>query len=264
MRTLMVIFTASMAVACAGNTLDGIKGSRVNADKPEKLGSPANAEKIVGGGYAELGQFPYVVSIRINHVHQCGGAILNSNHIITSYSCIVNVQHMSELSVVSGTAYLNLGGNTHSVDGMYWVNGTNDTSQDIAILKLADNISFNTYEEPIAIATSRPPSDVYAVVSGWGSSANYDFTSSNKQRYLYVKIIDSLQCNNVFDGVTNEICTLNSAEQGVCYGDDGDPLVYNNKLVGVLSRGRLCAEGFPDVFTSVADNLGFIRQYYNV
>ncbi|XP_053994070.1 transmembrane protease serine 9-like [Hylaeus volcanicus] len=273
MRTLMVIFTASMAVACAGNTLDGIKGLRemfvspetclelkiskleVNADEPEKLGSPANAEKIVGGGYAELGQFSYVVSIRLNHVHKCGGAILNSNHILTSYSCIGNVQRISDLSVVSGTAYLNLGGNTHSVDGMYWVNGTNGTSQDIAILKLADDISYDTYEEPIALATSRPPSDVYAVVSGWGSNSNSAFTSSNRQRYLYVKIIDSLQCNNVFNDVTDEICTLNSAEQGVCYGDGGDPLVYDNKVVGVLSRGRLCAQGFPDVFASVADNL---------
>ena len=53
------------------------------------LGLPAAPNpRIVGGGKAEPGQFPYVVSITENDKHFCGGFIYGPKWIVTAASCV--------------------------------------------------------------------------------------------------------------------------------------------------------------------------------
>lgn len=43
-------------------------------------------------------------------------------------------------------------------------------------------------------------------------------------------------------------------------GDSGSPLAYNGQLAGVVSRGIPCAQGEPDVFANIYDNIDFVRE----
>lgn len=52
------------------------------------LGAPTYDQRIVGGGLAEAGQFPYLVSVTENSRHICGGFIYNQRWIVTAASCL--------------------------------------------------------------------------------------------------------------------------------------------------------------------------------
>lgn len=43
--------------------------------------------KIVGGGDASLGQFPWQVALYLNGVFQCGGTLVNNRWVLTSAQC---------------------------------------------------------------------------------------------------------------------------------------------------------------------------------
>ena len=45
-------------------------------------------QRIIGGGSATIGQFPYVVSIIENDRHFCGGFIYSNRWIVTTASCV--------------------------------------------------------------------------------------------------------------------------------------------------------------------------------
>jgi trypsin len=44
--------------------------------------------RIIGGDLANVGQFPYVVSIVENDRHFCGGFIYSNRWIVTAASCV--------------------------------------------------------------------------------------------------------------------------------------------------------------------------------
>ncbi|XP_076180453.1 chymotrypsin-1-like [Ptiloglossa arizonensis] len=220
---------------------------------------PHKSIKIVRGSIAQQGQFPYTVSFRMGNQHFCGGVIINKNHILTAAHCIrTAARNINNATIVTGSIYLDQGGESHKVAAMYYVvNFPGDG--DIGMIKLADEINFNDYQQPIPLATNRPPEGAYAVVSGWGLTSTPPSQLSNMQQFLFVKIIDTNTCREVYGDITTEICTLNNVNQGICSGDSGGPLVFNGQVVGIVSRGVLCAQGYPDVFTSVYDNLQFIN-----
>ena len=47
------------------------------------------SSKIIGGSYANEGQFPYQVSLRtLPNRHFCGGSIINEEYILTAGHCL--------------------------------------------------------------------------------------------------------------------------------------------------------------------------------
>jgi secreted trypsin-like serine protease len=66
-------------------------------------------EFIIGGEDARMGQFPWMISIRIDSVggakprHLCGGGILNRNWVITAAHCLLGGR---ESFVMAGTVRL--------------------------------------------------------------------------------------------------------------------------------------------------------------
>ncbi|XP_026667575.1 chymotrypsin-2-like, partial [Ceratina calcarata] len=131
-----------------------------------------------------------------------------------------------------------------------------------SILQLSEPIHFNNNQKSVPLPLSRPPvSRNQAVVSAWGKMSDHDDVS-NILQYLYLNIIDLKECQKYhdLDVSSSAICTFNKVGAGLCNGDSGSPLVFNGRVVGVVSRGIPCARGIPDVFTSVYDTLSFVKS----
>ncbi|XP_076646274.1 chymotrypsin-1-like [Halictus rubicundus] len=224
------------------------------------LATADEAARIVGGRDAAPGQFPYMASLRVNGRHICGGAILDATHILTAAHC-VNGKSTNNFTVVTGTNSRTQGGNSHRVLAMYVDPGYySDPDKDIGVIKLADAINLNNLQLPILVSDRRPPEGRKAVISGWGGITPPPIEVPERLQYQYVRIIRFSECRKEYPDITTAVCTNNGANIGVCSGDSGSPLVYNNLLVAVASRAVLCAKGYPDLYSSTADSLQFIRQ----
>ena len=93
------------------------------------------------------------------------------------------------------------------------------------------------------------------MVSGWGAPSSGQWLSSE----LIAKEVTIMyfnDCKYLYEGIGNPITDrmlcASSTSGGPCQGDTGDPLVYNTKLIGMMSFSFGCGEGkFPAVYTDV-------------
>ena len=102
-------------------------------------------------------------------------------------------------------------------------------------------------------------------------------------RSISVPIISLAECLSAYiydpDITDKNICTLHGDKRKHCsYGDSGSPLVYDGKLLGVLSWNmESLRENLPDVFVNLANpeyknwilsnlphNLAIIEQHPHV
>lgn len=89
-------------------------------------------------------------------------------------------------------------------------------------------------------------------------------------QFSELQTIEQKDCSNRFEDIpqlqnfiyNTIVCTVDKKNGGACHGDSGGPLVASDKktVVGVVSWGIPCAQGYPDVFTRVHSYLDWINQ----
>ncbi|EJP62101.1 Peptidase cysteine/serine, trypsin [Beauveria bassiana ARSEF 2860] len=217
---------------------------------------------IAGGQDAELGWFPYTVSLRNRGRHNCGGIIIDQSSILTAAHCIVGLS-ADRVSIVAGAVKLDSGGTTYQVSAIHKHPGYNSSTitNDIAVLKLAKPLSYTPYIRPIALATQDPPAGSGTLGSGWGVSRSSG-PVSNTLQWISLQSLDHKICQEKMGVTVSQICTTSANKGGMCRGDSGGPLTDERiTLVGVYSWGRGCGDGYPDVYASVAYHREWIRSY---
>jgi trypsin len=90
-------------------------------------------------------------------------------------------------------------------------------------------------------------------VSGWGAPSSGEWLSAQLHE-KEVTIVYFNDCKYLYEGIGNPVTgsmfCASSNDGGPCQGDTGDPLVYNNTLIGMMSWSFGCGEGkFPAVYT---------------
>ncbi|KAM8704779.1 hypothetical protein ACLKA7_009265 [Drosophila subpalustris] len=221
--------------------------------------------RIVGGQNAGIGFAKYQVSLQpALGYHNCGGAILNEQWIITAGHCVVNFPP-EFIVVVTGTnrymepdgVYYTLEKHVHCLyDNPYMHN-------DIALLKLTEKITFNELTQPIPLPLAPLREGDKIVLTGWGAETPNGDANNNLQR-LDLDFVNLNDCIDIFNQTTSlgvgHICTFSKEGEGACHGDSGGPLVSNGHIVGLVNWGRPCAKGFPDVQANVYYYLDWIRN----
>ncbi|XP_011706024.1 PREDICTED: chymotrypsin-2-like [Wasmannia auropunctata] len=232
-------------------------------------------DKLVNGIPTTIDENPHCISIRVQNNHICGGSIISPSHIITAAHCLVSLMQNAgmrrSLTIVSGTTQLNSGGVQHQVASM-WVHekyNPNDPSgrgpYDIGLMKLANPIRFNQRQQPINLPTRDIAENEAVTIAAWGSTGYRQPTHNNLQK-LNAKCMLPSTCQTYHQGFMRihqtEMCTLITYGTGLCNGDSGSGLIRNSDrtLCGLVSGGKPCAQGVPDVYTGVYPFLGWIRQ----
>lgn len=80
-------------------------------------------------------------------------------------------------------------------------------------------------------------------------------------QFQHTTIISWNKCKRSLNLLNDQmLCTTNSMGKGVCYGDSGGPLSsLENQLIGIVSWGKGCAIGIPDVYTNVYSYTNWIQ-----
>jgi len=92
-------------------------------------------------------------------------------------------------------------------------------------------------------------------VSGWGATSSGAWLSAQLQE-KEVTIVYFNDCKYLYEGignpVTDRMLCASGEFGGPCQGDSGDPLLYDNELIGMMSWSFGCGDGkFPAVYTDV-------------
>ncbi|KAK0087998.1 hypothetical protein PV325_008052 [Microctonus aethiopoides] len=218
--------------------------------------------RVVGGDDAAEGAHPYQVSLRSpSNSHFCGGVILSKRWILTAAHCIV-YKNPSKVVVVAGTNRLSHGGVHYKVE-LVVSNEDYDSGRfanDIGLVRVTKDIEFTEKIHSIPVSTSDLFKEEYpAVLSGWGSTS-LGGSLPDKLQELELKVISQNKCKGFHAMVTEgHVCTLTVDGEGACHGDSGGPLTSDGLLIGLVSFGRPCAKGYPDVYTRVSSYLEWIH-----
>lgn len=167
MSTRIVIFTFLIIVAlCEARKISN------DSDKVRRF-HRVEGSRIIGGNEAELGQFPYHVSLRNEIGRFCGGAIISNRWALTSQDCVDGIDiDIDWLNIVTATHHSASGGYDYPVDRIVnhpdfiWTTLTND----ISLLRTDLEIVFSDLVAAIPISNVHVGAGITAQVSSWGST----------------------------------------------------------------------------------------------
>ncbi|XP_044582935.1 chymotrypsin-2-like, partial [Cotesia glomerata] len=227
----------------------------------------ASLGRIVGGVITSAEEHPYMVSLRFRDKHICGGTIVSNRYILSAAHCLVRISPFL-FTIIAGTS------SQHEIGDVYFVHfpivhsfKINDGSNDIALLRTTSNIRFHDKVQPIELTDVDINEDKYPVTMiGWGRLTVNNFmyigpTSTYLQK-INLNIIDNITCKREWNFINEgHICVATTLKQGSCLGDSGGPIVANDRQIGIISFGKMCAAGKPDVATRIYHYFNWVRSY---
>jgi len=235
----------------------------VYADEPEKL---------VNGIPTTIEEYPHCVSLRRNNRHICGGSIINSRFILTAAHCLAGLSVKDPLTVVTGTTKLSSGGDIHRISKI-WSHEDYSASalgrppgNDIGLIKLTEDIAFNSRQQPIELPTKDVTKDEGCTIAAWGSAGLakpvHDGLQKLDSQTILTKICQSYYDERFMPIDEKEFCTLIKTGTGLCHGDSGSGVVRHSDkaIIGLVSGGKPCARGSPDIYTNVYSYIPWIKR----
>lgn len=217
--------------------------------------------RIVGGGVAAAGQFPFQVGLLRSNSLFCGGSVIDSRWVLTAAHCVYSggtIVPASAITVLAGTVNLN-SGIRRSVARVLPHERYGNFQNDIALLLLQQALPSSTSVRPIALRLTPVPAKSEVTISGWGRTY-HGGPPSSVLRYNRASVLSDQQCRVATGISTGLICFTSPVNNGACNGDSGGPAVLNNQLVGVANFIiNYCGSTSPDGYAKVSDFVPWIQ-----
>ncbi|XP_054728596.1 serine protease SP24D-like [Anastrepha obliqua] len=222
--------------------------------------------RVVGGYDAVPAEFPHQISLRMEHRHICGGSIIKSNYILTAAHCVVETgttPYAAEyFTIRAGTHNRIAGGVIIQVKRVVVHQGYSSVTNDLALLELAEHLTFSEKIQPIQLASAEVPAGSEVIISGWGLLENNGDTLPIILQWNRVEALSKSQClRKILISSDALICLDHPSGAGACNGDSGGPATYNGELVGVAGFVVIgCGTSRPDGYAKVFYNLDWIQE----
>lgn len=227
--------------------------------------------RVIGGIVAE-NRYPFMVSLQLNSTkgfnHNCGGSIINERTIITAAHCVYYHETSSLRVHVGENSREVVRGEVFDVKAIHCHEKYVGTAYDydVALLRIKGCFEFNDKIQPIELAK---PHDViiygsFATIMGWGVTNISSRELPEDLMMARVLLIKPTTCSRYLGvNITPRMICAGFRKGGVdsCQMDSGGPLVYNDKLIGIVSWGSGCAQPKkPGVYAKVSEYLEWIEN----
>uniref|UniRef100_A0A8C0Y6F8 ST14 transmembrane serine protease matriptase a n=2 Tax=Cyprinus carpio TaxID=7962 RepID=A0A8C0Y6F8_CYPCA len=258
---------------CDGQDDCGDNSDESNCDCGKKAYTKS---RIVGGQEADMGEFPWQVSLHIkNKAHVCGASIISDRWLVTAAHCVQDDPKIKYGQPGTWEAYLGLHRQKEKqqatkrllkqiIPHKNYNSYTYDN--DIALMELDSPVTFSATIRPICLpsATDVFPAGETVTITGWGATRE----GAPVLQKANVRIINSTVCDELMNGqITSRMTCAGVLTGGVdaCQGDSGGPMSYfsNDRmfLAGVVSWGDGCARrNKPGIYTNVPKFRAWIKE----
>ncbi|XP_072547016.1 transmembrane protease serine 13a [Salminus brasiliensis] len=239
--------------------------------------------RIIGGSVAQLGRWPWQVSLHFNGAHICGGSLISQDFVVTAAHCFPDsnplYMDVRRWRVYTGVVSQNKLRDLYYVKNILLHDQYNkDTNDyDIALLKLTSSAELSSTVNPACLPAFNKNFSygTECWTSGFGTTVEGADTGSLDLMGVAVSIIDVRVCNSsdVYRGriSVNMMCAGDlQGGRDSCQGDSGGPLVCQDSdqkwyLMGVTSWGMGCGRRQrPGVYSKVTSLLPWIHSMMQV
>uniref|UniRef100_A0A3Q1KGC9 trypsin n=1 Tax=Anabas testudineus TaxID=64144 RepID=A0A3Q1KGC9_ANATE len=237
----------------------------------------ADGSHIVGGRDAAPHSRPYMASLQVRGQHNCGGALVREDFVLTAAHCQIPVPYRVVLGADS------LSGNEPTKQEFTSVKSFphpnyDGHANDIMLLKLNRRAELNEAVQLISMKAGRLRTRSLCITVGWGDIGDnntlpstlqeVNVTTLPQETMVNVSVINLDVCKYKWPGLpANVICAGGyGTNKGFCQGDSGGPLVCNGIAVGVVSFNRHMNCNYPDVpnvYTNISKHLYWINYIVN-
>ncbi|GJQ81368.1 hypothetical protein Trydic_g20578 [Trypoxylus dichotomus] len=227
------------------------------------LGSNAinKFDPIINGIPTKIADFPYYAFLSGNGKSlKCGGAIIKTNVILTAAHCLSN----TNFYVYTGIEDINdlWKKKPYGVKEIIkYPEYKGQTKFDVALVILSSHIQLGRTAQIIPIAPVSPKPGSTVTIVGFGK-VRCDITSidnSGRCRGGDSKVLRT--ANFRLTSHANRIIKTIGNNQNTCYGDSGSPVVYRNRVIGVVSSGEYINCSGYDTQAPVAPYHKWIEKY---
>ncbi|XP_072273024.1 uncharacterized protein [Pyxicephalus adspersus] len=239
-----------------------------------ECGKPQVANRIMGGQNAQVGKWPWQVSLQLSGRHFCGGSLISESWVVSAAHCIISSVTTSTLTVCLGCYQLSYANSQQIYVGVKTIiKNPRFTSigslGDISLIQLKTPINYTDYILPVCLPTANVdfPSGQYCWVTGWGTiMSGVNLPSPKTLQEAQIPLIDTETCDYLYhinsavssstpQILSDMICAgYRSGGVDSCQGDSGGPLVCSHDgqwfLAGLVSWGEGCGKvNRPGVYT---------------
>ncbi|XP_047465728.1 serine protease 33-like [Mugil cephalus] len=222
--------------------------------------APMNSRVVGESGAVPGGTWPWMVSLQKNGVFMCGGTLISHNFALSAADCFpTNNTDVSEWKVFLGHRLVN---SFEKSLGVVSILLSQITGSNIALLQLAEAVSYSDYVQPVCldISNTRPfPIGSQCWVAGWdnGPQRRGGSKAGSSLRDLETQVAS---CGNVSD--SQNICT-NTMD--LREGDRGGPLLCKSdtswfQVAAVTMSGSKSARADVQVFFKTPRFGSFIEK----
>ncbi|XP_025716881.1 serine protease 57 [Callorhinus ursinus] len=226
--------------------------------------------RIIGGHEVTPHSRPYMVSVKFEGQHHCGGFLLRAHWVVSAAHCFSHRDPRTGL-VVLGAHILHAPELTQQVFGISALIRHPDYqpathANDICLLKLNRSAVLGPAVGLLKLPQrgARPlKAGARCQVAGWGSISDFEDLPPGLME-AEVRVLGLDICNSSWRGQLSPgmLCTQSGdrRRRGFCSADSGGPLVCRNRAHGLVSfSGLWCGDPkTPDVYTQVSAFVSWI------
>uniref|UniRef100_A0ABM5FQ29 Peptidase S1 domain-containing protein n=1 Tax=Pogona vitticeps TaxID=103695 RepID=A0ABM5FQ29_9SAUR len=217
---------------------------------------------------AEMGEFPWIVSLRLSIQHFCAGSILNPWWILTTANCANLIKNSETLALVQA-GQVDASKASYSVQIRQALTHPGSLEQqdlhNLGLLELEEPLEFGPLVGPICLLDKADTMANFrdCWLPGW---TMLDGGPTVLLKH-HLDILNISKCSQLGDQLPNATFCINAqvGQEGVCKGDVGSPLICSDPKggawlqLGVLSSfDEACSH--PYVFSSLPFYLPWLKR----